>query len=129
MSIFAIGNGKVNGELGTGNFEEKLDPVMLETIKGKTVVELKACESNALAITGTSHHLSYMLHHTLFLLFYFALSIDCASFKVNFCYFSLTQFLSPLFFPSKTLVISSYGVEIVKELLEQVLLTNLQQCP
>lgn len=53
MSIFAIGNGKANGELGTGNFEEKLDPVMLETIKGKTVVELKACESNALAITGT----------------------------------------------------------------------------
>ena len=53
MSIFAIGNGKVNGELGTGTFEEKLDPVMLETIKGKTVVELKACESNAVAITDT----------------------------------------------------------------------------
>lgn len=54
MSIFAIGNGKANGELGTGSYEEKLDPVMLETIKGKTVVELKACESNAVAITGTS---------------------------------------------------------------------------
>jgi alpha-tubulin suppressor-like RCC1 family protein len=53
MSIFAIGNGKVNGELGTGNFEERLDPVMLETIKGKTVVELKACEANAVAITDT----------------------------------------------------------------------------
>lgn len=53
MSIFAIGNGKANGELGTGSYEEKLDPVMLETIKGKTVVELKACESNAVAITDT----------------------------------------------------------------------------
>jgi hypothetical protein len=60
MSIFAIGNGKVNGELGTGNFEEKLDPVMLETIKGKTIVELKACESNAVAITGMS--ISFLYH-------------------------------------------------------------------
>ena len=53
MSVYAIGNGKANGELGTGNYEEKLDPVLLESIKGR-VVELKACESNALAITGTS---------------------------------------------------------------------------
>ena len=52
MSVFAIGNGKSNGELGTGQLEEKLDPVMLDTLKGKMVVELKACESNALAITG-----------------------------------------------------------------------------
>lgn len=52
MSVYAIGNGKINGELGTGTFEEKLDPTLLESIKGR-VVELKACESNALAITGT----------------------------------------------------------------------------
>lgn len=52
MSVYAIGNGKINGELGTGTFEEKLDPTLLESIKGR-VVELKACEANALAITGT----------------------------------------------------------------------------
>lgn len=63
MSVYAIGNGKVNGELGTGNFEEKLDPVLLETIKGK-VVELKACESNALAITGTYTCTSLLAHCT-----------------------------------------------------------------
>lgn len=61
MSIYAIGNGKANGELGTGSFEEKLDPVMLETIKGKTLVELKACESNALAITGMLSILFYLI--------------------------------------------------------------------
>ena len=50
MSVYSFGNGKF-GQLGLGNFEDSLQPSVIEGLKGKRIVSVSCGEHHSLAIS------------------------------------------------------------------------------
>jgi alpha-tubulin suppressor-like RCC1 family protein len=51
LLVYAWGTG-TKGELGTGLLETQLDPVILEGLKGKNIVQVSCGEYHSLAVSG-----------------------------------------------------------------------------
>lgn len=50
-SVYTWGTGK-KGELGTGVCETQLDPVIIEGLKGKNIIQIVSGEYHSLALVG-----------------------------------------------------------------------------
>lgn len=59
MSVYAWGTGTHNAELGTGELEVKLEPVLLEGLRGKVVRRIASCEGTVLAVTEQGELLTW----------------------------------------------------------------------
>jgi hypothetical protein len=51
LSVYAWGTG-TKGELGIGTLEPQLDPVIIEGLKGKNIVQVSCGEHHSMAISG-----------------------------------------------------------------------------
>lgn len=87
--VYAWGTG-TKGELGTGVLETQLDPVVLEGLKGKNIVQVSCGEYHSIAVSGLG-------------------SFDLISLNVSF-----DLFYDSKFFVQKNKAMSMFGVVVVK---------------